>query len=130
METDDRLQAGLPSMTIVNEDKNNTGQDETDLPFSYFYPQQEHIIWICDYDQDRKITSVFFNTKEKEGNNKMMAYCRDLNHAKEVRDELVAQGWRKMTTPKITVTLPEGSISRQMRRQLQRQEEKRQRKLG
>lgn len=130
MESDDRTQSGLPSMTITNTDKTNTGQDESDLPFSYFCPQQEHIIWICDYDQERKITSVFFNTKEKEGNNKMVAYCRDLNHAKELRGELVGQGWRKMTAPKITVTLPEGCMSRQMKRQLQRQEEKRQRKLN
>lgn len=80
------------------------GFDE--LPFTYFDPQNSHIYWICNHDQDGKITSVYVSTKEKKGNERYMGYLDTIEQAVQQRNELILRGWVEFKLPEISVTQP------------------------
>ncbi|HSA76074.1 MAG TPA: hypothetical protein VLE02_00895 [Nitrosarchaeum sp.] len=72
----------------------------SELPFSYFSPESGgYVVWMCDYDADRKITSVFY---DKKSNERQVKYV-SLEDAIIIRDELVKGGWQIAKPPKVTV---------------------------
>lgn len=102
--------------------------EDSQLPMSYYIPKQDHIMWFCDYDQDCKITSVFFNKKEQE---KKCHYIDSEAVAISMRDALVGAGWRVMPRPKIQVNLaPEKQAPRRVRRAQEKEERKLKKKEG
>lgn len=95
-----------------------------ELPFAYFHPQTDgKLIWICNYDAEGKITSVF-SFKQVIGDDRKVCYLEDIKDAEQIRDELIANGWKKLKPPKLTFTYPgekEGKpLNRRQRRLLQK----------
>ena len=94
------------------------------LPYGYFDPEREgKLFWICNYDAERKITSVLvydYGTHQ----DRHVQYMDSLEDAKEMRDTLVESGWKKLVSPKITFTYPgakEGKpLNRKQKRHLRR----------
>ena len=94
------------------------------LPYGYFDPEREgKLFWICNYDAEQKITSVFvydYGTHQDRN----VQYINTLEEAKNVRNTLVESGWKKLVSPKITFTYPgvkEGKpLNRKQKRYLKR----------
>ena len=100
------------------------------LPFGYYNPALEgRLFWICGYDADEKITSVFTFDKggEKERNT---SYLDSLDKAKYVRDELIDAGWQELVPPEIKFTYPDEKtgedreLNRKQRRKVMRELDK------
>ena len=101
-------------------------RDFNELPFAYINPENENIYWMCNHDQDGKITSVFMNTGIKD---KRVMYLPDIEAAIEQRNLLIGTGWAEMKLPEITVTQTDPSqMNRQQRRQFDRKMVKRMKK--
>jgi len=118
----------------VDDHSSDRGFDE--LPFTYADPKQPHIYWICNYDQDEKITSVYVNQKEPKENNRYAGYLDTMEQAKWQRNELIKMGWKEFKLPQLTVsekggmTLGGGGAStRQQRRALERAHQKEQKRI-
>ena len=93
------------------------------LPAMYKNPNDNDVYWICDYDQDQKITSVFVGHGEK--------YCSYLPNFEEVYKQemlLKNEGWVKCKKPEITVTFDEKTLPRKYKRELERQKKKEEKK--
>lgn len=88
----------------VNDHIANRGFDE--LPFCYCDPNNTRIFWICNYDQDGKITSVVVNSNEKKGNDRGIGYLDDMDAAIKLRNDLIKHGWIEFQLPQITVSQP------------------------
>ncbi len=92
------------------------------LPFGYYNPQTDgKLTWICNEDKDAKITSVFdFDTGD--GHEKQCDYLNDLSGAIFMREELIKNGWKKLSPPEVTFKFPgekeERSLTRQEKREL------------
>jgi hypothetical protein len=92
---------------IISDIKIESSLNKDDnLPFGYYNPATGgKLVWICNYDQERKITSVFVfdnnGTKERK-----ISYLADEKEAKYFRDELVKEGWRVLEQPKIEFHYP------------------------
>jgi len=99
-------------------------RESGDLPFGYFHPQTEgKLTWICNYDAQGQITSVF-SFQGDLGEDRKCQYLESKEKAEFIRDELVKNGWQKVKPPKVTFTYPgqkEGQpLTRKQRRYLQR----------
>lgn len=75
---------------------------EDSLPFKYVHPEKV-VMWICDYDEDEKITSVFVNLQDK--NERTIDYI-SLDDAKHIKSELVINNWDEFKDPEITFIDP------------------------
>lgn len=66
------------------------------LPFALFCPQagELDLVWICNYDQARKITSLFMHREEGE-QQRQINYLEGMDVALKVRRELKAGGWKE-----------------------------------
>ena len=103
--------------------ENALNKDENDLPFGYFCPEDDKIIWICDYGPpkedgaDPDIISVF-----QRGEEKRVTMLKDIEEAKYARDELIKVGWKKLTPPKIEFTMDGGDkpLNRRQKRALEK----------
>ena len=99
-------------------------KDDNELPFGLYNPETEgKVSWLCDYDQDHKITSVFAFDNGDQSDRKV-AYLGSIDEAKQTRDILLQNGWQKLKAPKVTFSYPgqkEGKpMNRQQRKWLQK----------
>ncbi len=122
------MENGLPEKTETQESveaESILNPENGELPFAYFNPETEgKLVWLCNHDPEGNVTSVFtFNGPIQE--DRRCQYLKSVEEAKEIRDELVKCGWKKLKPPKVTFTYPgqkEGtSLSRKQRRYLQKQ---------
>lgn len=118
----------------VDDHSSDRGFDE--LPFTYADPNQPHIYWICNYDQNEKITSVYVNQKKSKGNNRYAAYLDTMEQAKWQRNELIKMGWKEFKLPQLTVSEKGGAIfggggrsTRMQRRAMERVHKREQKKI-
>lgn len=99
------------------------------LPFGLYNPATEgKLTWMCGYDQDQKITSVFCMDVGGGRKEKKSEYLKDLAEAKRYRDELVKNGWMEVTPPKVTFTYDgkeeRTSLNRSQKRAMQKKMKK------
>jgi len=96
-------------------DSFNNGDE---LPFAYSRPERASegkVTWICNYDQDHKITSVFMysggGTPERQINYLTM------EEAIKTRDILIESGWQKTKLPEVRFKSADGdTLNRKDRR--------------
>lgn len=80
-----------------------------DLPFRYFSPKSEgKVLWVCDMNEDKKLTSVFFNSDTKE---KVITNVTG-KEALYIKDELVKDGWLVAPPIKVTFTYDGKEVKR------------------
>lgn len=75
------------------------------LPFGLFYPPENgKLTWTCGYSQVNEIISVFCmdlgDHKEREDK-----FLKDEEQARFCRDELLKNGWKVLTPPKVEFTI-------------------------
>lgn len=105
---------------IVNQAKVDENKDENDLPFGFYNPETEgKVTWLCDYDQERRITSIFAFEAGEESDRKV-SYLENIEQARSTRDVLVKNGWQKLKAPKVTFSYPGEKEGRPMNRQQRR----------
>lgn len=66
---------------------------ENDVPFGYTKYIDTHIgsvFWMCSRDEGGRITSVFFNSKNKE---REITYLANIEQAIEYKNILIKNGW-------------------------------------
>uniref|UniRef100_A0A6C0M2L0 Uncharacterized protein n=1 Tax=viral metagenome TaxID=1070528 RepID=A0A6C0M2L0_9ZZZZ len=77
-----------------------TSDDE--LPFAYFNPNNMLVYWMCNYDEENRLVSVFYGrNKKSDPEDRRVAVCGSLQDAIEQRDALIIAGWRKLAPPKV-----------------------------
>lgn len=84
------------------EDQNKQEDQKKDtsiLPLIYTHPIEETIMWVCDKDQNGKVTSVFVGRGER-----YCAYLPDEEEAKKQENLLINDGWIKRRKPEITIS--------------------------
>jgi len=75
------------------------------LPFGYYEPTSEgQIFWLCNYDGEAQITSVFACKKDDGTQEREVRRLPNMEEAIFFRDELIRNGWQKMKTPEMTFT--------------------------
>lgn len=103
-------------------------QDDNQLPFGYYSPQMDgKVKWVCDYDQNNKIFSMFEYDNGAEKDRQGQQVHSSLEEAIKVRDILIENGWIKIKPPEITVKYADGMskpMNRQHKRYLAKQLEK------
>lgn len=67
--------------------------DDGSLPYFYIKPNTP-LEWICNYDEDNKILSIFKAPIDNKPAFQERYLC-DINEAKRYRDELIKDGWKK-----------------------------------
>ena len=99
--------------------------EDGSLPFGYFDPSTEgKLYWICNYDAERKITSVVCYDYGNGQQDKEIKYVENMEEAKTMKDSVIQAGWVKLVPPKVTFTYPgqkEGQpLNRKQRRYLEK----------
>lgn len=96
--------------------------ENDDLPFSYYHPQCDgKLIWLCNYDFDKNIISVFMydfgDHKEKK-----IDKVESLEKARYIRQELINNGWILNKKPEVQITYPNSDkpLNRKDKRKLQK----------
>lgn len=100
-----------------SEHKNDCKYPE--LPISYKDPYQKDVMWICDYDEEKKITSVFIGHGEK-----YVAYIPTLNEVARQKYLLKDQGWVEVKRPNVNFTFTPSDtshVNRAMRRKMKKE---------
>lgn len=101
-------------------------EDENKPPFGLFHPGLEgKLTWICGEDAEGRLTSVFCN--DLEGKRETKCDYVSLENAMFIKQELEADGWKKLVAPRVTFTdsnNQEISLNRSQRRHLKRKVEK------
>lgn len=76
-----------------------------DLPFYYTYVSPYSVVpsltWVCDLDEDKKITAVYMNLKTNE---KVAMYPKDILEAISYRNQLIERNWVAFTPPEPQIT--------------------------
>lgn len=99
-----------------------TVEGET-FPVIYSYPD-EKAMWICDYDEEGRLTSVITCQGEK-----MVVYIDSAEKFLEARTEIEKEGWIRCKLPKVNVTFREpNGPSREERRRAEKEKEAEERK--
>jgi len=81
-------------------------REDDSLPYAYFNPETEgKLTWICGYDAQGQITSVFCMDLGTE-KDKKSHYLENIDQAKEIRKTLVDNGWQKLRPPEINFNIP------------------------
>lgn len=93
------------------------------LPITYTDPHDENVYWVCDYDADGKIVSVFIGHGDK-----YTAYMPSMEDVYKQEDMLIEHGWLKCKQPTINVDFDKKSLPRKYKRQLERKEKKQEKK--
>lgn len=83
------------------------------LPLTYKKMDDKDVFWICDLDQDEKITSVFIGHGDK-----FVAYLPNVDKIKEQEKLLIDDGWVKVKKPEINFTFdaPKKSVRKEKRK--------------
>ena len=92
-------------------------QDQNKPPFALWCPAMKgKLIWLCAKDEDGKITSVHqFAGNEEEPAGRHVAYIENDVKAKAMRDELMEQGWQKLSPPKVVFRMGDAETSPEIR---------------
>jgi hypothetical protein len=108
--------------------------EDGSLPFAYYEPKTEgKIFWMCNRDQEDRITSVFYFNNGEEHDMKP-SYLETMKDAEFHRDELIKAGWLKMKSPKVTFSYAgdesgeDKPMNRKQRRYMQKQMKEAQKK--
>lgn len=116
----------MPNITaeVKRPDKKEFDVDD-DFPVIYSYPDpNEKIYWICDYDEDGKLTSVVTAQGER-----FVTYIPSAEKFYEIRNDFQNEGWIRNKLPKVNVTIREpNGPSRVEKRQKSKEEKKEQKK--
>ena len=82
--------------------ENHLNQDENTLPFGLFKPELEgKLTWVCGQGTDGKIVSMFCMDVGDGKNERQVSTLEDLERAKYMRTELLANGWKPLNPPKV-----------------------------
>jgi hypothetical protein len=82
------------------------GFDE--LPFFYIDGKNTHIFWMCNRDQEGRITSVYKNTDPslpRGTPSKFIGYINTMEEAINIRNQLILDGWVEGQMPEITADM-------------------------
>lgn len=76
------------------------------LPLAYKDPfVKDNRCWICDYDENNKIVSLFIGKDEGDDvPQRFTAYLPNLDEVKKQEELLKNEGWVKCKKPEITIT--------------------------
>lgn len=76
-------------------------------PFALCCPEctESRLVWICNYDEDKRLTSVFMKDREKN------AVYIDVAEALRIRNELLNAGWKEIKKPEATFKFSDKSRS-------------------
>jgi len=72
--------------------------DKNILPICYVNPKDPTTCWICDYDEQHKITSIYFQKGRR-----LCGYFDDLENVKCQEQLLKDYGWIKGNRPTINI---------------------------
>lgn len=83
------------------------------LPLTYKNAHEKDVFWVCDLDEEEKITSVFIGHGDK--------YCAYLPNIEEIKKQeqlLIDDGWVKVKQPEINFTFdaPKRSLRKEKRK--------------
>lgn len=108
-----------PKTLPVNVKNNYLYRGFDELPFYYLDKETKPTMtWMCNYDHNKKITSVVEHLESKE---KMTKYFDTLEEAKEARNALIRDGWLEGQLPNIEVNQENwDALPRQQKRRIQR----------
>jgi hypothetical protein len=106
-------------MESHHDSQNNTQVSETttsneDFPLVYKDQFNKDVYWFCDYDQDKKITSIFIGRNEDGDSEKYIAYMDTMEQVKVQEELLKNVGWVRCKMPEITAE--EHQLNRKERR--------------
>lgn len=95
----------VPKFEFV-EKKYNDGH----LPYMLRHPTKREIVWVCDRDEDGKITSLYIysplgETPERRGN-----YLATRKEADDTYQVLRLNGWEHISPPKIEIRDHDGNV--------------------
>ena len=78
------------------------------LPYAFFNPQTEgKVTWACGEDHNGNITSVFKYVNSKTNEDETNCEYITLEKAKEMREVLIQNGWRKSKAPNVVLKHPD-----------------------
>jgi hypothetical protein len=113
--------------------ENLANRDGDILPFALFSPESEgKCTWNCGFDANGKITSVFCFKENGETQRVVKVFDTPgmtekdaYREAVSMRDELLKNGWLKLTPPQINFSVPDGkggtrNLNRKEKRRLLR----------
>lgn len=80
------------------------------LPFMLVHPEKCMLHWICDYDEDRRITSVFVWTANRDKPERKVAFLENEQQAQEWKDILLQHGWKYSRPMDIEIRDAEGRL--------------------
>jgi len=96
-----------------------TGEPPYALYNPNLHPEREgELIWICANDPFGTLVSIFRHTCGSELNKDVSEVTPE--EAKDVRDKLLADGWKKAKPPEVTFTIPEEEQTKQRRNPLKK----------
>lgn len=104
-------------------------REDGSLPFAYQNPKTGgKLLWKCGYDQEGKITSVFY-VDDPSVNKREIQYLENMDRAVEFRDTLINEGWEKVIPPETKVAYKDASgatkeLNRDQRRALKKKVKK------
>ena len=91
------------------------------LPYAFFNPASEgKVTWACGEDHNGNITSIFkYSNPQTDEEEKNCEYIT-LEKAKEMREVLIRNGWRKSKAPNVVLKHPDTGkpLNRSQRRKL------------
>lgn len=81
-------------------------KSEEGLPMAYQHPTEYRIKWLCNRDEEGRITSVtVFPEKSAEfPTGRKVDYLPNIEMAREIQDAVLKEGWKEMV-PRATITL-------------------------
>ena len=110
------LKKAKPKTLRLDVDNSQLIRGFDELPFFYIDGNDTHIFWMCNLDQDGKITSVYSNTKEDE---RIVGFFDTMEEAITNRNELIKMGWLEGQFPNVTVDQENWKgLSRQKRKRI------------
>lgn len=78
-----------------------------ELPFAYFNPRNTLVYWMCSYDEENNLVSIFYGrNKRTDPLETRIAVLNDMKDAITQRDLLINDGWKILPPPKVTFSLP------------------------
>lgn len=78
------------------------------LPFALYSPESDgKVQWLCDYDKDKQITSVF-TYQDGHDKDRRVFHLPNMKTAEDTRDQLLAANWKPLKTPTVSYSYSDG----------------------
>lgn len=100
------------------------------LPFGYFSPSDDSVYWVCNYDHQGKIVSVFAKDFPDGHREKAVEELSNLEWAEYYKNELIKDGWQELKAPEVTTTYPGEDEPRNLNRKQKRYLARKMKKLA